>query len=85
VVRWIRTNYGRLRAESKAIECWSKIFPHVRHWTWGSRSHAPGGQEDESPYPPSSRRSPVGSAKVITGTSPGADLRIAVGQIIPAA
>jgi hypothetical protein len=30
---------------------------------------------------PSSRRSPVGSANVITGTSPGADLSVAVGRV----
>ena len=30
---------------------------------------------------PSSRRSPVGSANVITGTSPGADLSVPVGRV----
>ena len=32
-------------------------------------------------FSPSSRRSPVGSATVITGTGPGADLSVAVGRV----
>ncbi len=34
-----------------------------------------------STFSPSSRRNPVGSANVITGTSPRADLSVAVGRV----